>query len=119
MAGADARESHPHTMTSIRTLDQVDVKGKRVLLRVDLNVPMEGDRVADATRIERMVPTIIEIADKGGKAILISHFGRPKGRDPKQSLRPVVAEVSRIIKRPVAFAEDCIGAQAQAAVDAM
>ena len=66
---------------SFRTLDDVDVKGKRVLLRVDLNVPMENGRVTDATRIERVAPTITEISDKGGKVILLAHFGRPKGRD--------------------------------------
>ena len=66
---------------SFRTLDDADVKGKRVLLRVDLNVPMEDGRVADATRIERILPTIREIAEKGGRVVLIAHFGRPKGRD--------------------------------------
>ncbi|MCC2650537.1 MAG: pgk, partial [Microvirga sp.] len=69
-------------MTAFRTLDQADVKGKRVLIRVDLNVPMENGRITDATRIERVLPTIREIADKGGKVILLAHFGRPKGRDP-------------------------------------
>ena len=69
-------------MTGFRTLDQADLKGKRVLLRVDLNVPMENGRVSDATRIERHAPTITEIADRGGKVILLSHFGRPKGRIP-------------------------------------
>ena len=73
-------------MSTFRTLDDADVKGKRVLLRVDLNVPMKDGKVTDATRIERMAPTITEIADKGGKVILLSHFGRPKGRDPKESL---------------------------------
>ena len=68
---------------SFRTLDDVDVKGKRVLLRVDLNVPMENGRVTDATRLERVAPTITEISDKGGKVILLAHFGRPKGRDAK------------------------------------
>ncbi|HEY4773334.1 MAG TPA: phosphoglycerate kinase [Xanthobacteraceae bacterium] len=106
-------------MTSFRTLDQADVKGKRVLVRVDLNVPMENGKVSDGTRIERMAPTITEIVDKGGKVILLSHFGRPKGPDPKESLAPVAAEVARIIRRPVAFAEDCIGAKAAAAVAAM
>ena len=66
-------------MPSFRTLDSADLKGKRVLLRVDLNVPMEEGRVTDATRIDRMSPMIKEIADKGGKVILLSHFGRPKG----------------------------------------
>jgi len=106
-------------MTAFRTLDQVDVKGKRVLMRVDLNVPVENGVVSDSTRIERVAPAITEIADKGGKDILLSHFGRPKGRDPKQSLKPVAAEVSRIIKRPVKFADDCIGGVAEQAVAAM
>jgi phosphoglycerate kinase len=106
-------------MNLFRTLDQADVTGKRVLLRVDLNVPMENGRVSDATRIERVAPTITEIADKGGKVILLSHFGRPKGRDPKRSLRPVAAEVARIVGRKVAFVDDCIGEKAEAAVAAM
>jgi len=106
-------------MKQFRTLDDIDVNGKRVLLRVDLNVPMEGGRVADATRIERVEPTITEIADKGGKVILLSHLGRPKGPDPKDSLRPVAAAVADVVGRPVAFAEDCIGEKAQAAVSKM
>jgi phosphoglycerate kinase len=106
-------------MKTFRTLDDVDVKGKRVLLRVDLNVPMEGGHVTDLTRLERVAPTIIEISDKGGKVILLAHFGRPKGRDPKQSLKPVAAPLSQVIKRPVAFAEDCIGEAAAKAIAAM
>jgi phosphoglycerate kinase len=106
-------------MNNFRTLDHVDVKGKRVLVRVDLNVPLENGVVTDATRIERVAPAITEIADKGGKVILLSHFGRPKGRDTKNSLKPVAAEVARIIKRPVKFVDDCIGATAEAAVAAM
>jgi len=105
--------------SAVRTLDQADVKGKRVLLRVDLNVPMENGKVTDATRIERIAPTIAEIADKDGKVILLAHFGRPKGPDPKESLRPVAAAVSKVIGRPVAFAEDCIGDKAESAVAAM
>src|SRR6202795_4326176 len=97
-----------------RTLDDADVSGKRVLLRVDLNVPTENGKVTDATRIERVAPTITEIADKGGKVILLAHFGRPKGPDPKQSLKPVAAKVAEVIGRPVAFAEDCVGEKAQA-----
>src|SRR5947199_273379 len=104
---------------SFRTLDDVDVKGKRVLLRVDLNVPMENGRVSDATRLERVAPTIIEISDKGGKVILLAHFGRPKGRDAKDSLKPVAAALAEVIKKPVAFAEDCIGEAAAKAVAAM
>ncbi|MBI4273884.1 MAG: phosphoglycerate kinase, partial [Rhizobiales bacterium] len=106
-------------MSNFRTLDQADVKGKRVLLRVDLNVPMENGKVTDITRIERMAPTVTEIADKGGKVILLSHFGRPKGPDPKESLKPVAATLAKFVKRPVAFAEDCIGAPAEKAIGAM
>ncbi len=106
-------------MTSFRTLDQADVKGKRVLVRVDLNVPVENGKVADRTRIERVAPTIREIADKGGKVILLSHFGRPKGPDPTQSLKPFAPAIAEVLERPVAFAEDCIGEKALAAINAM
>jgi phosphoglycerate kinase len=106
-------------MPKFRTLDDADVKNKRVLVRVDLNVPTENGKVTDATRVERQAPTITEIADKGGKVILLSHFGRPKGVDPSQSLLPVAEEVARVLKQPVAFAEDCIGDKAAAAVAAM
>jgi len=107
-------------MTGFRTLDHVDVKGKRVLLRVDLNVPVEHGVVTDATRIERVAPAITEIADADGKVILLSHFGRPKGkRDPQYSLKPVAAEVAHIVKRPVKFVDDCIGETAERAVAAM
>ncbi len=106
-------------MKQFRTLDDVDVRGKRVLLRVDLNVPMENGRVTDATRLERVAPTITEISDKGGKVILLAHFGRPKGRDAKESLKPVAAALSQVIKKPVAFADDCIGEPASKAIAAM
>jgi phosphoglycerate kinase len=102
-----------------RTLDDVDVKGKRVLLRVDLNVPMENGKVTDLTRIERVAPTIHELSAKGAKVILLAHFGRPKGRDPKESLKPVAAVVAQVIRRPVAFADDCVGDVADKAVAAM
>src|SRR5919204_6929080 len=106
-------------MKAFRTLDQADVKGKRVLVRVDLNVPMENGRVTDATRLERVAPTITEISSKGGKVILLAHFGRPKGRDAKDSLKPVAAALSNVIKKPVAFAEDCVGEAAAKTVGAM
>ncbi len=108
-------------MTSqFRTLDSADLKGKRVLLRVDLNVPMENGKVSDATRIERVLPTIREITDKGGKVIMLAHFGRPKGGpDEANSLRPVAAAVSEHLKRPVGFAADCIGETAAKAITAM
>src|SRR3979490_962576 len=109
----------PSMTKSFRTLDDVDVKGKRVLLRVDLNVPMENGRVSDATRLERVAPTITEISDKGGKVILLAHFGRPKGPELKDSLKPVAAALAQVIKKPVAFAEDCVGDVAQKAIAAM
>ena len=106
-------------MPTFRSLDDADVKGKRVLVRADLNVPMHDGKVSDSTRIEEIVPTIIELADKGARVILLSHFGRPKGRDPQYSLRPVVPEIARLLKRPVGFAEDCIGPKAESAIAAM
>ena len=100
-----------------RTLDDANVSGKRVLLRVDLNVPTEHGRVTDTTRIERVASTIEEIAWKGGKVILLAHFGRPKGGpDEANSLKPIAAAVADVIKRPVAFCADCIG---QTAADAI
>jgi phosphoglycerate kinase len=106
-------------MSAFKTLDHEDVKGKRVLVRVDLNVPVENGVVTDATRIERMTHALTEIADKGAKVILLSHFGRPKERDQKNSLKPVAAEVAHIIKRPVKFVDDCIGEAAERAVASM
>jgi phosphoglycerate kinase len=108
-------------MTAFRTLDDAGaLKGRRVLLRVDLNVPMEGGRVTDATRIERIVPTIREIADGGGRVVLLAHFGRPKGKpEPRDSLRPVVATLAEHLGRAVAFAEDCVSPVAVEAVAAM
>jgi phosphoglycerate kinase len=106
-------------MTDYRTLDQADVKGKRVLVRADLNVPMSNGTVTDATRIKVAAKTITEVADKGGKVILLSHFGRPKGRDTKSSLAPVAAAVAEEIGRPVAFADDCVGETAERAIAAM
>jgi phosphoglycerate kinase len=106
-------------VSAFRTLDQVDLKGKRVLLRVDLNVPMENGKVSDLTRIARIAPTIAEIADRGGKVILLSHFGRPKDREPKDSLKPIAAVLAAVLKRPIGFADDCIGPAAETAVGAM
>jgi len=104
---------------AFRTLDEAELSAKRVLLRLDLNVPTENGQVTDTTRLERVVPTIREIADKDGKVILLSHFGRPKGRDPKASLKPVAAKLSEIMGKPIAFVDDCIGQRAEAAVKAM
>jgi phosphoglycerate kinase len=80
---------------------------------------MENGKDSDATRIERVAPTMREIADRGGKVILLAHFGRPKGRDPKESLKPVAEETARVLGRKVAFADDCIGPAAEQAVAAM
>jgi phosphoglycerate kinase len=106
-------------VAAFRTLDDADLRGKRVLLRVDLNVPTEGGKVSDLTRLERAAPTITEIADKGGKVILLSHFGRPKQRTPEDSLKPVADALAGVLNRPVGFAEDCIGPAAEATVNAM
>jgi phosphoglycerate kinase len=105
---------------SFRTLDDADPNGKRVLVRVDLNLPMENGRVTDATRIDRILPTIREIADKCGRVILLAHFGRPKGAsDEANSLKPIAPVLSRHLGRPVAFAADCIGEVAKSAVAKM
>ncbi|MFN3672242.1 MAG: phosphoglycerate kinase [Bosea sp. (in: a-proteobacteria)] len=105
-------------MTAFRTLDDAPLAGKRVLVRVDLNVPMEAGKVTDATRIERVLPTIRMIADKGGKVILLAHFGRPKGRDDKNSLRPVAVALAHALARPVTFVDECIGEDVAKAVAA-
>ena len=102
-----------------RTLDQADLKGKRVLVRVDLNVPVENGKITDATRIERSAATISELSQKGAKVILLSHFGRPKNRDPKDSLRPIAEAVGKLIHKHVGFARDCVGEAAEKAVAAM
>jgi len=102
---------------SYRTLDGLDVAGKRVLLRADLNVPVRDGKITDLTRIERLSPTIRELADKGAKVIVCSHFDRPKGkRVPEMSLAPMAAALAEVLGKPVAFAADCIGAPAAEAV---
>jgi phosphoglycerate kinase len=107
-------------MIGVKTLDDADLKGKRVLVRVDLNVPTENGRVTDRTRIERVLPTIREIADAGGRVILLAHFGRPKGGpSEKDSLKPIAASVAEELGRPVAFAEDCVGEPAERAAAAL
>ena len=82
-------------MRSFRTLDDIEVSGKRVLVRVDLNVPFSEGEVSDNSRIESIAPTLLELADKGAKVIVLSHFGRPKGRvTPAMSLEPVVPHLT-------------------------
>ncbi len=103
-----------------KTLDTLDVAGKTVLVRADLNVPVQDGQVSDTTRIDRLVPTLAEIAGKGAKVVVMSHFGRPKGGpDTKNSLRQVVPALEKALGAPVAFAEDCVGDKARAAVDAL
>ncbi|WP_137127235.1 phosphoglycerate kinase [Roseomonas sp. HF4] len=105
---------------SYRTIDALDAKGKRVLLRADLNVPVKDGRITDRTRIERMCPTIAELANDGARVIVCSHFDRPKGRRvPEMSLKPLQEALSAALRRPVAWADDCIGPAAEAAVAAM
>jgi phosphoglycerate kinase len=101
-----------------RSLDALHVAGRRVLLRADLNVPMKDGRVSDATRIERLVPTIAELTRKGARVVLMSHFGRPDGkRKPEMSLRPLVKPLEAALGgKSVAFAADCIGPDAVAMV---
>jgi phosphoglycerate kinase len=107
-------------MSDFRTIDWEKVEGKRVLVRVDLNVPMKAGKVTDATRIERAAPTLSEVASKGARVIVLSHFGRPDGkRVPEMSLKPLVEPLSKALGKPVAFADDCIGPTAEAAVSAL
>jgi phosphoglycerate kinase len=107
-------------MSAFKTIDSERVQGKRVLVRVDLNVPMKDGKVTDATRIERAAPTLKELADKGAKVIVLSHFGRPDGkRVPEMSLKPLVEPLAKALGKPVAFAEDCIGPEAESAVKAL
>ncbi|MFG1223470.1 phosphoglycerate kinase [Xanthobacter wiegelii] len=104
-------------MIAFRTLDDAaDLADKRVLVRVDLNVPMESGRVTDATRLKAILPTIRDITGKGGKVVLLAHFGRPKGRDETQSLAPVAKALEGELGRKVAFVGDCVGDEAKSAV---
>ena len=105
---------------TFKTLDQVDVAGKRALVRVDFNVPMEDGQVSDDTRLRAAKPTIDKLRAGGAKVILLAHFDRPKGKVvPSMSLAPIVAPLAKVLGAPVAFAEDCIGPKARAAVNAM
>lgn len=102
------------------TLDDAVLAGKRVLVRVDLNVPMENERITDATRIERILPNIKEISEKGGRIVLLSHLGRPKnGPEPKTSLKAVAVELERQLGRMVSFASSCVGDVPRSAVNAL
>ncbi|MEN3792592.1 phosphoglycerate kinase [Fulvimarina sp. MAC3] len=101
-----------------RTIDDADVTGKRVLVRVDFNLPMKDGKVTDATRIDRVLPTISELSEKGARVILLAHFGRPKGKpDPDSSLKPIAEVLSERLGKPVGFADDCIGPVAAGIVE--
>jgi phosphoglycerate kinase len=107
-------------MPRFRTIDDLDVKAKRVLVRLDLNLPVKDGKVTDATRIERSAGTIQDLAARGARVVLLSHFGRPKdGPDPSQSLRPVIPAIEAATGLKVAFAADCIGPEAESAVAAL
>jgi phosphoglycerate kinase len=108
-------------MPAFKTLDDLtDIAGKRALVRVDLNVPVANGKVTDATRIERVAPTILELANKGAKVILLAHFGRPKGEPvADMSLSLIVSAVNEVLGRKVLFASDCIGPDAKQAIDGM
>jgi phosphoglycerate kinase len=107
-------------MFNKKSITDIDVKGKKVLVRVDYNVPIKDDKVTDDTRIVAAMPTLNYLLEHGAAVILFSHLGRPKGGpDPKFSLRPVAAHLSGLLGKPVAFAEDCIGPAAEAAAKAL
>jgi phosphoglycerate kinase len=107
-------------MSRFKTIDQLEVTGRRVLVRVDLNVPMADGRVTDATRIERIKPTLAALTGQGARVILLSHYGRPKGkRVPEMSLAPLVGPLRAALGCPVAFAPDCVGPKAAEAVAAL
>ncbi len=103
-----------------KNVTDLDVQGKRVLMRVDFNVPLEGETITDDRRITQALPTIKSVIDRGGRLILMSHLGRPKGQvNPKYSLKPVQKRLSELLAQSVQFADDCIGPQAEAAAAAL
>ena len=104
-------------LDNLRSIDTADVADKRVLVRADLNVPVQSGEVSDATRLARLVPGLVQLADRRAKVILVSHFGRPKGqRVADMSLRTISVKLAELVGRPVSFAENCIGSEAEDAV---
>jgi phosphoglycerate kinase len=101
---------------AFKTLSDLNAKGKRILLRVDFNVPMQDGKISDATRIERALPTIRDLQQQGGKIVIMAHFGRPKGKDLSETLRPVAQKLQELLGSNVQFATDCIGDEAQKVV---
>jgi phosphoglycerate kinase len=106
-------------LDKLKPIAGADVKGKRVIVRADLNVPVKDGKVTDATRLTRLIPGLEDLSRRGAKVIVMSHFGRPKGRDPKDSLKPVADTLARLAGRPIAFADDCVGEVAVAAIAAL
>ena len=107
-------------MTDFKTIDDIDVTGKRVFVRLDLNVPMSDGRITDMTRIERSLQTLEQLSGKGAKVIVASHFGRPKGRVVDAlSLRPVATALGKAMDKDIPFAADCIGPAAENAIARM
>lgn len=111
-------------MADFRTIDDLlakgDLTGRTVLVRGDLNVPMQDGKVSDTTRLDRLAPTLVQLADAGLKVVVLSHFGRPDGAvDMKYTLRPVAETLARVMNRSVAFGTDCVGAEAAGAVTAL
>ena len=106
-------------MPDFATLDQLRPQGRRVLVRVDLNVPMKDGRVTDSTRIERAAASLKELAEKGARLVVLSHFGRPKGKDPAFTLKPLIEPLAGAVERPVRFAADCVGPEAEKVVSAL
>ena len=105
---------------TFRSLQGADLKGKTALVRVDFNVPMEMGQVQDDTRLRAALPTIELLSKAGAKVVLLAHFDRPKGkRVPEMSLKPVLDPLSALIRKPVAWADDCIGEQAKSVIDAL
>jgi phosphoglycerate kinase len=110
----------PEDEMAWKTLDEMDLDGKRVLTRVDINVPVEDGKVTDATRIERIAATVQDILDRGGKPVLLAHFGRPKGeRKPDMSLQPLIPALEAVLGAQVVFAADCVGPAADAVIEAL
>ena len=105
---------------SFRSLQSADLAGKRVLVRVDINVPMEAGKITDDTRLRAILPTLHYLSEKGAKVVLLAHFDRPKGkRVPEMSLKPLADPLSDLLEQPVTFADDCIGPDAEAAVNSL
>src|SRR5690606_25699101 len=110
----------PVSPMGFRKLEDADLQGKRALVRVDFNVPMEGGAISDDTRLRAALPTIHALSVRGAKVVLLAHFDRPRGkRAPEMSLKPIVGPLSALLEQPVAFADDCIGPDAAAVVDGL